>query len=225
MKLAEFREDARHFGLSRALVRAGYFRVQRLAGIRVFRYVVLEPDGVNRELSSRHVPYDFRILDADEIAGLVSEPDDENPIGRPRPGDVCYGILDGKTLASVGWFASRPTTVYRTVLVSFDRRYVYRYGGYTARHYRGQNLHGIGLARAMDVFAGRGYAGIVSLADRVNFAALSSCYRAGFRSCGTALVWQLRGRAFIRQTGAAERYGLRLSALNESPAVRGSSRP
>jgi len=213
MDLAAFGTDARHFGVTRALLRAGYYRAHAACGVRLFQYLVMEAGDVNRELLARPVPYECRILADDEIAALVHDPDDPTVGGTPRPGDLCFAVLDGTTLASVGWYASRPTRVHRTLSVSFDPRYVYMYAGYTPPRYRGRNLHGIGLARATRALCARGYAGIVSIAERVNFASLASCDRTGFRRCGTALVVPLGGRTFIRQTRAAARYGLTLTPV------------
>jgi hypothetical protein len=213
MDLAAFKTDARHFGVTRALLRAGYYRAHAACGVRLFRYLVLEAGDINPELLARAVPYECRILDDDEIPRLVRDPDDPTIGGTGRAGDLCFAVLDGTTLASVGWYASRPTRVHRTLTVSFDPRYAYMYAGYTAPGYRGQNLHGIGLARATQALCARGYAGIVSIAESVNFASLASCDRAGFRRCGTALALPLGSRTFIRQTRAAARYGLRLAPV------------
>lgn len=228
MDLAAFSDDARYFGATRAALRAAYYRANRLCGFRVYRFLVLEPADVNRELLTRAVPFDCRILTDEEVAVLTRNPEDAAVIGTPRPGSQCFGIFDGATLANAGWFTSQPTHLQHRLMASFDPRWVYRYGGFTRSRYRGLNLHGIGLARATEAFCARGYAGSVGAVERANFASLKSCYRTGFRDCGTAVVVHVRGRTFIRQTRGASRYGLRLTAITapetaEPPSPRSSA--
>ncbi len=213
MDVGAFRDDARHFGVARALLRAAAHRVQAACGLRLFRYLVLEPDHVNPELLRRPLPYECRFLSAPEIAGVVRDPDLVRVSGMPRADDLCFAISDGATVASVGWYATRPTRLAGTATVHFDSRYVYMYGGYTAPPYRGQHLHGIGLARATALLGAHGHAGVVSIAESVNFASLASCDRIGFRRCGTVLVVPVRGRLVVRQSRAAARSALRLAPL------------
>jgi hypothetical protein len=212
--LAAFRSDAHYVGLLRATARAAYFRAHRATGLRLYRFVVLEPGHESAELATRVVPYECRLLDPAEARALFTDPAngmDPAQVERAlRADDQCYGILDGGVLASSGWYSHEPTRVQNTLVVTFDPRYLYMHDGYTRPEYRGQNLHGIGLARALRVLCARGYAGFVSIAERVNFASLDSAYRVGFRDRGTAIVIPRPTRVHIVQTHAARRYGLQL---------------
>jgi GNAT superfamily N-acetyltransferase len=212
--LAAFRSDAHYFGLLRATARAVYFRAQRATGLRLYRFVVLEPGHESTELATRVVPYECRLLDPAEARALFRDPaNDMDPaqVERAlRADDQCYGVLDDGVLASFGWYSHEATPVQNSLVVTFDSRYLYMHDGYTRPEYRGQNLHGIGLARALRVLCARGYSGFVSIAERVNFASLDSAHRAGFRDGGTAVVIPRRARVHILQTRAARRYGLQL---------------
>jgi hypothetical protein len=174
----------------------------------------MEPDGVNRELLTRSVPYACRILDAEEVRALSRDPDNQmSPAFVARmlaKDDVCFGVLDGEVLASYGWYSSGATTLLETVTVKFDPRYLYMYRGYTRPAYRGQNLHGVGLARACASLCSRGHAGIVTAAERVNFTSLHSAHRVGYRDIGTAVVVRAGKRTRIWQTRVSERYGMKL---------------
>jgi L-amino acid N-acyltransferase YncA len=99
------------------------------------------------------------------------------------------------------------------VTVAFDRRYLYMHHGYTWPDYRGRNLHGLGLARALDEALARGYAGLVGIAERVNFASLRSAHRTGFQDCGTAFVVGSRGRVRDFTSRSARRSGFLLAPL------------
>jgi hypothetical protein len=220
MDLDAFAADRRHLGLLRAVVSAGYHRAHRTSGLRLYRFLTLEPAGVNQDLLTRGVPYECRILEDTEIRDLSRDPENQmsgrfvDRILAKR--DVCYGILDGGVLASIGWYSNAPTTVQKSVTIRFDPRYLYMYGGYTRPAYRGRNLHGIGLARACEALCARGYQGFVTVAERFNFASLVSAHRVGFRDCGLAAVIGLGGRMRIWQTRTPERYALRLEATPDS---------
>src|SRR5262245_40388468 len=107
MSLAELRSDVQHLGIGRAFVRAGYYRANRLFGLRIYQFMALAPENVSRDLLERNVRYDCRILEADEVRELARSPD--NGLAAPwlgnalAKGDVCFGILDGDVLASFGW--------------------------------------------------------------------------------------------------------------------------
>lgn len=224
MDVAAFRSDARHLGLLRAGVRAAYYRARGGTGLRVFRYLYLVPEHLNRELLQRPTRYECRLLESDEVARFALEPDNRlNPAGAAREtarGAVCYGILDGTELASFGWYSNAPTSVEGALTVHFDPRYLYMFHGYTKPAYRGEQLHGIGLARALETLCARGWAGFVTLAERVNFTSLVSAHRVGFRDCGTAVAVGRGARMRVWETAAPRRFGLRLS-----PGVPGSLAP
>jgi len=214
MKLDEFATDVRHLGLTRTAVRSAYYRVNRGLGLRVLRFLAMEADRVNRELLDRRVPYECRILEDAELSELSRDPENQmsdrflaNALAKR---DACFGILDDGVLASFGWYSNLPTLFHRTLEIRFDRRYLYMYHVYTRPTHRGRNLHGIGLARACVALCARGHAGVVTLAERVNFASLASARRVGYRDCGTALVARVGRRTFVWQTPSPPRYALRL---------------
>ena len=62
----------------------------------------------------------------------------------------------------------------------------------------------MGLARACHALCARGHAGIVTAAERANFASLKSAHRVGYRDCGTAVVIRLGTRTCIWQTPISE---------------------
>jgi hypothetical protein len=214
MNLDAFAKDVRHLGLTRTAVRSAYDRVHRRLRLRLIRFLALEPAAVNRELLDRPVPYECRVLEDAELRELSRDPENQMSdrflAGALAKRDACFGILDGGVLASFGWYSNLPTTFHRTLRVRFDRRYLYMYHGYTRPTHRGRNLHGIGLARACLELCARGHDGIVTIAERVNFASLVSARRVGFRDCGTALLVGAGARTRVFQTPTPRRYALRL---------------
>jgi hypothetical protein len=233
MSLAALTSDVRHLGVTRALVRAAYYRANHSLGLRVYQLMSMMPEDVSRELLTRDVRYECRVLDPAEVRAFAADPENAmEPATVARTlakGDVCFGILDGAVLASCGWYTNAACTVLADVTVTFDPRYLYMYGGYTRPAYRGENLHGIGLARACIALCARGFTGIVTLAERVNFASLRSSHRVGFCDCGIAVgigngedirIWQSRSPADyairVRPTVAVTR---ERAALAESASV------
>jgi hypothetical protein len=214
LDLEAFARDVRHHGVARSTVRAAYDRLHRRLRLRVIRFLAMEPAGVNPELLERPLPYACRLLEDAEVRELARDP--ANQMSRAfvaavlAKGDACFGILDGDVLASFGWYSNLPTPFHGTLVVRFDRRHLYMYHGYTRPAYRGQNLHGIGLARACSVLCARGYAGVVTIAERVNFASLVSARRVGYRECGTALIVGAGEHARVFQTRTPPRFALRL---------------
>ena len=215
LDLDALRSDVRHLGVARTLLRSTYYRLNALLGVRLYEFITLEVEDLNAVLLAREVPYECRMLEPDEARRFAAEPESGMSVAFAdkalATGGLCFGVLDGDTLASMGWYAKVPTTVLRTTWVTFEPAYWYMYQGYTRAAYRGQNLHGIGLVRACKELCARGAAGIVTLAEAVNFASLDSAHRAGYRSRGRALVVPIGDRRFVLQTRTPERYGLRLT--------------
>ena len=96
MGLAAFKTDAHYFGVTHALLRAGYYRAHAACGVRLFQYLVMEAADVNPELLARPLPYECRILDDDEIVALVHDPDDPTVGGPGRSTAVSLYVLMGE---------------------------------------------------------------------------------------------------------------------------------
>lgn len=126
-----------------------------------------------------------------------------------KKGDECYAILDGKTIASYGWYSRRPTSLdNQELILRFDRNYVYMYKGFTLASYRGQRLHAIGMTRALAEYKAIGFKGLVSYVESNNFDSLRSCFRMGYQYCGHIRVFRVGGRYIVRRQSSVEKYGL-----------------
>jgi len=126
-------------------------------------------------------------------------------------GDECYGILDGTTLASYGWYSTTPSRIEPPDLIlKFSRDYVYMYKGLTHPAYRGQRLHAIGMTLALRHFLAKGFKGRVSYVESNNFDSLKSTLRMGYAVFGSIYVMTLFGRTFTRASGGCERFGVSL---------------
>jgi hypothetical protein len=137
-------------------------------------------------------------------------------------GDRCYGMFDGGTLASHGWYAEQPTPINDHYMLHFDPAYTYMFKGYTLPAYRGRRLHAIGKCRALRAFTVEGKKGLVSYAASNNFASLRSCARMGYQIFGNLYLARAGEHAFAFASGGCLRYGVRaavIDPLGAPPAV------
>jgi hypothetical protein len=128
-------------------------------------------------------------------------------------GDACFVILDGDSLASYGWYATKPTKVNDDLELRFAEEYVYMYKGFTHPDYRGQRLHATGMAMALSSYLDQGYRGIVSWVEANNIRSLRSCYRMGYRQFGEIRIVKLFRRHLIRASEGCVDYGFEVHAI------------
>jgi hypothetical protein len=125
-------------------------------------------------------------------------------------GDECYAVVDGNTLASYHWYSKTPALFNRDLSLHFDPQYVCMYKGFTAKPYRGQRLHGMGMILALNEYHSQGFKGLVAYVESNNFDSLKSCHRMGYKTCGHMRVLRLAGRYFIDTGQGCGDYGLHL---------------
>ena len=125
-------------------------------------------------------------------------------------GDECYAVVDGNTLASYHWYSKTPALFNRDLSLYFDPQYVCMYKGFTAKPYRGQRLHGMGMILALNEYHNQGFKGLVAYVESNNFDSLKSCHRMGYKTCGYMRVLRLAGRYFIQTGQGCSDYGLHL---------------
>jgi hypothetical protein len=131
-------------------------------------------------------------------------------------GDACYGICDGGTLASYGWYSTAPTRIDPPDLfLRFCRDYVYMYKGFTHLRYRGQRLHGIGMTLALRHYLAAGYKGLVSYIESNNFDSLKSSFRMGYSEFGSVYVLKLFGRCFSWRSRGCKHFEFGIETLQE----------
>jgi hypothetical protein len=208
------RKDVKNFGVSRALYGLTFRAVNRAVDLKVLTCVVVrEPDP---EFAKHDPRFACSFLSADRLRALSSDPPNqlepaflEDALAK---GDECFGILDGETLASYGWYSNRPTDIDGEVRLSFSARYVYMYKGFTRPSHRGQRLHAIGMTLALAAYRERGFDGLVSYVDSTNHSSLKSCYRMGYQPFGHVVLLRAFGRPRIYNDAGCRRYDLRVEA-------------
>ncbi len=123
-------------------------------------------------------------------------------------GDRCYVFLHGDTIASYGWYSTKPIGLglrghdafSDPLQLYFDSSYVYMYSGFTRPEYRGRRLHGKGMAAALRAYSNRGLKGIISYVEASNRASLRSCDHLGYERFGRIYAVRLFGKYFVHCT-------------------------
>ena len=166
--------------------------------------------------------YEAKFLGEAELRAFAADPDNEMSAdfvdAVMQKGDECYAILDGANLAAYGWYAMTPTAVGPGLLLRFSEAYVYMYKGFTGERYRGKRLHAIGMTRALRHYLSKGYKGIVSYVESINFDSLKSCFRMGYSVFGTVYVIKAFGRYYGFSTPGCRKYAFRVErAAGSSP--------
>ena len=186
---------------------------RRAIGLTVTEVVTLEMADVN---VARPAPagFEFRFLDADEVARFEADPSNEleGMAERARAGhDLCFAALDGTRLAAYGWYALGCVEGEHCdgVALSYPPSLVYMYKGFTHPDYRGKRLHGYVMGLALeDLHRERGVERLISTISWGNHASLKSSYRLGYSTQGR-LVAVARLAHLARAPRAARRMGLR----------------
>ena len=153
----------------------------------------------------------------------TSAPNHLRARGRDAESTVSISILlricDGDRLAAYGWYAFGATPIgLEGVLLHYSPGYVYMYKGFTHVDYRGQRLHAIGMTRALQHYLSKGYKGIVSYVESINFDSLKSCFRMGYAVFGTVYVVRAFGRYYGFSTPGCRKYAFRVERVAGSGA-------
>jgi hypothetical protein len=217
----------RRFGLVRGLYDLAYRKLQRSRELFILVAVVITGETVDAATWEKSGRYQCRFLDREAVLRFAEDAGNEMRPEFARDaldrGHECFGVLDGDALASYGWYSNRPSPITERsveLVLHFDPRYLYMYKGYTLPAYRGERLHGLGMALALREALARGYLGLVSYIEANNFRSLSSSYRIGYRRFGRVYVGRLFGALRAFATEGCRAYGFRV----EPRGTRGPGR-
>jgi hypothetical protein len=214
MNLKPIRDNFKNFGVGAGLHDVTKKAVNRVLPVRVLCTMKLTLEGVDKKYLELPEGLEGRFLDEESLMGWAKDEalDLEEPFVRHslEAGDRCYGITDGDTLASYGWYSKRPTRMTDELRFRFDDAYVYMFKGFTLPAYRGKRLHAIGMARALEGYTRLGSKGILSYVESNNFPSLRSCRRMGYEDVGTIVVSTIRGRHYAFRSRGCRAYDLQV---------------
>ena len=208
----------KRYGLGRTLYDAAYRAARKVTDVAVWNGVVVTMDTLDGNFLSEPKRGLGRFCDAAELKLYASDPiydlDDAFIDHATALGDRCYAFIENGALLSYGWYARHPTGAGRGIVLHFDPAYVYMYKGFTHPRFRGQRLHAIGMASALEAYTNAGARGFVSYVDSANFASLRSCERMGYRTFGHVVVWWHGGTVSTRATTGCAAYGFHVAPVS-----------
>jgi hypothetical protein len=145
------------------------------------------------------------------IRAFARDPENEMPENFVEEalfkGDKCYGICDGRILASYTWYSVKPTHIRPPdLLLTFNGEYVYQYKGFTHPRFRGQRLHAMGKMMALRHYLSRGYRGLIFYVDSDDFDSLKSNFRMGSVEFGSVYVMKIFGRYLKYHSRGCKRF-------------------
>lgn len=213
-------DHARSFGPAATLHDLQQRAVNRVVALQILRGMTVSLGDVLTELFDAG-DYRARFATRDEVlAATESDEAGMSPAfaqGALDRGDRCFALFGGARMVSFGWYARQPTLVTSGLLLHFDPAWVYMYRGYTLRAYRGQRLHGTGMALALREHARRGARGLITYVRSTNFASLRSVERMGYRGFGELYLARVLGRVETWTSPSCADYGFRLESVGPSP--------
>lgn len=213
MNVALVRDDLKHFGLINTVYDMTIRAINRVTTFKVLKCMQLSKVDPSYLVIDKKYSHGF--LKEDALRELATNSEYEMTpefIDQAlAKGDQCYAIMDGDTLASYGWYSNKPTAIYpEDLILDFKKQYVYMYKGYTHHDYRGQRLHAIGMAWALQNFLQDRFEGLVSYVESSNFSSLKSVYRMGYVDCGQIYLAKVFNKYLIHADPDCQQYGMRL---------------
>jgi hypothetical protein len=219
MNLQYWRDSVLYHGLGPTLYHAAYRAANHLTGVAAWNALVITPDMIDKKLLPRSDRVHGRMVESTAMRPYVADAEnlltDRFVDEASARGDQCYVLFDGDTLASYGWYSTRPTRLTEIAgapVLHFDPSYAYMYNTFTRPEYRGRRLHGVGMAAALEECTRAGLSGLVAYVVSSNFASLKSCQRLGFQTFGHLIMLEVGAHQVWRVTPGCKKYGFRVEA-------------
>jgi GNAT superfamily N-acetyltransferase len=219
MNLQFYRETVTHHGIAPALFHAAYRAANHLTEVVVLDAVAITPSMLAEKFRGDPSRPPGRMVDAKAMEPYASDPANALALDflddAEKRGDRCYAIFDGDTLASYGWYATKPTRLSEFPgdgILYFDPKYAYMHNGFTRPEYRGKRLHAVGMAAALEECAKSGLDGLVSYVASSNFASLKSCERMGYERFGRLFMAKVGSQRMWHCSASCARYGFHVAS-------------
>jgi len=209
--------------LTSTIERHGFLNFCKLLSLRMFAKVVdlnvlnfmtLDLEDVDPKFLEENPKFVFRVLQREEALRFAALEETNLSLKVVEEaftkGDRIYGLLDGDRLASYGFYSEGITGITDDLSLVFGPGYVYMSTGYTLPDYRGERLHGIGMARSLAAYKEEDRKALISFVDASNLDSLKSVYRLGYKDIGKAIYFKLFGKYHVFHTGRCRDYGVRV---------------
>jgi len=191
------RHDLKFFGVWPALCDVLLRTINRVVVFKVLK--VLRISSLDPRFLELGDPYHARYLTRSEMEGLLHEPefiiDDVFLADVLQKGDTCFGIFQGTTLVSYGWYSTLPTATIDGLMITVPRGEAYLYKAYTRPEHRGGRLLAIGTSLALKQQLAEGLSACVCCVESNNFGSLHAFGRMGAKEIGS--VWLIKLGSFV----------------------------
>jgi len=211
MTLTDLKRIYKGFGFASVLHAINYSLLNKIGYYMELQGMIVTMDTLDPKYLQTNPKYKHVFLSEEALKNYSQNPEtqiSEKFLKKALPkGDRCFAIMDGDFLASYGWYSTLPTAISDELDLHFEPQWVYMYKGYTHPNYRGQRLHAIGMAKALEAFSNEGYKGLISYVATNNYASLKSVYRMGYRNIGKIRIQKLFGKYHIKREEGCKPYG------------------
>lgn len=219
MNFDDLKRIRQAFGIKGVLHALKYSFLNKITFYKELQGMIVTMQTLNPKYLEGNPEYTHKFLTNDEVKKYSDNPEtqlSQKFLERALAnGDRCFAILDGDFLASYGWYSTKPTPITKDLELHFDPAWVYMYKGYTHPKYRGQRLHAIGMAKALEAVTNEGYKGLISYVETNNFASLRSVYRMGYVNIGKVSIIKILGKYHIKADADCTAYQFTVQVKNQ----------
>ncbi len=210
----------KEFGNGGVIHSLKYSFLNKITFYKELQGMIVTMDTLNKKYLEGNPKYIHKFLSPEEVKKYSEDTEtqlSQKFLDRALPnGDRCFAILDGDFLASYGWYSTKPTPINSELELHFDPSWVYMYKGYTHPKYRGQRLHAIGMAKALETVTNEGYRGLISYVETNNFASLRSVYRMGYVNIGKVRIVKILKQYHISADENCKAYQFTVQLINQN---------
>ncbi|KAA1193383.1 GNAT family N-acetyltransferase [Pseudohalioglobus sediminis] len=211
MDFSLYKDNFSRFGLAKGSYSLAYAGTNKLFYFKVLQGMTITMEDLDPKFLDIDERFSCGFLTPEELRLFAEDESCEMPPSFVEDalsrGDQCFGIKEGEVLASYGWYSVIPTPISDELELHFNGDWTYMYKGYTRSSHRGQRLHAVGMALALEAFTKQGAKGLISYVETSNYRSLHSCERMGYRNFGKVTIAKPFGKYIIRAQKACTPYG------------------
>jgi hypothetical protein len=220
MRLDDLRADAGRWGWTRSLLIRLMSRLQKCAGLHIYR-VGVRP--LVRQRPEPNLPggISLRVARPEELLNAAADPElDMHPDfirAALERGDMAFGAFEGDRLVGYSWRTFTAAPDRDGLWARVDPPYFCGYKAFTRLSHRGRRIHA-SVALFSDAYLlERGYAAEVGFVDTTNLASLAVARFLGRQKVGYAGYVKWFGRCITFRTPAVKKIGAGLFELHRQP--------
>lgn len=175
-----------------------WYILNKVCDLRILSILSLSAENTAQDFVKSHSLFDEKKLSPLEVRNFEYNKKrlpDKFIMHADNIGDFCYAFIDNNKIVSYGWYSQYPSAIDDYYSLHFSSDYLYMYNGYTEAEYRGQRLHGLGMAQVAHLAQYEmNKKGLVSFVEAQNYKSMRSCLRLGYKKRGLVFLFNLFGK-------------------------------